>query len=163
MVPALGHDHGREAQANPVANSLTDPDADMTLFDALLLIAVLAAAAGVVARNMTAAALLGSNAFTYTLSALGVPFSFVLWMAVDLAAVLCIIHPAMTRRDTAVLALFAPAWALYQIEAEWPTAASKAIVSAQMLLTFPVMRTLSASRHWVARMRERDDLRMVAA
>lgn len=135
----------------------------MNLFDALLAIGIVAAAAGIAARNMTAAALLATNAFTIGLDRLGVPFNFVLWIVVDLAAILCIMHPTMTRRDVAVIALFGPAWVLYLVQGEWPTNATKAVVSAQMLLTFPVKRSLAYIRQLTDKIRERDDLKMVAA
>lgn len=132
------------------------------MIDWLLAIATLAALTGSLARNVTAAALLGSLVFSLGLIAVGVPFNFLLWMGIDVVVIAFVIRHDMRRRDLAILALFLPTWALYLTIPPWWVEAIKAIVAAQMLLTFPIRRTWAASRAFVTRLRDNNGLEMVA-
>jgi hypothetical protein len=129
----------------------------MNPFDALLLAAAIAAVAGALARDPAAAALLGSNAFTYALCLLGVPFNFVLWVVVDLMAMLFIIRRDMSRRDLVVLALYLPIWPCYF---EWNEVTSRVVivlVSVQMFITFPVERARGVASKCLAALWHHDD------
>lgn len=133
------------------------------MIDWLLAIAALAALTGSLARNVTAAALLGSLVFSLGLIAVGVPFNFLLWMGIDVVVILFIVRPDMKRRDLVILALFLPVWAIYLTMPAWCAEAIKTIVAAQMLLTFPLRRTWGASRAFITRLRDSNELEMAAA
>lgn len=130
--------------------------------DWLLIGAAFAALAGASARNVTAAALLGSLIFSLALIEIGVPFSFLLWMGIDVVVILFIVRADMKRRDIMILALFLPIWAIYLTMPAWCAEAIKTIVAAQMLLTFPVRRTWAASRAFLSRIRDDNGLEMRA-
>jgi len=161
--------------SNPNANSGADPytltvsDAHaesgrMSFSDAALTFGVVAALIGVLARNVTAAALLCSFVFSTMLCRLGVEFNFVLWVAIDLAVILCIIHPKMRKRDIVVLALFMPIWVIYLCVPRWGAQAVDLLIALQMLLTFPAWRTLRASKAWFLRIRnEPQEMEFAAA
>jgi hypothetical protein len=128
-----------------------------------LALAILAALAGACVRNVTAAALLGSFAFSTTLCELGVPFNPILWMVIDVVVILFIIRPDMKRRDLVILAIFLPIWALYITMPPWASTVIDGLVVAQMLLTFPVRRTWGASQAFIARLRDDNGMKMVRA
>lgn len=133
------------------------------MIDWLLALASLAALTGACARNVTAAALLGSLVFSLGLIAVGVPFNFLLWMGIDVVVIAFVIRHDMKQRDLAILALFLPIWALYLTMPPWWVEAIKTIVAAQMLLTFPIRRTWAAARAFTARLRDDNGLEMRAA
>lgn len=112
----------------------------------------LAVACGVVSAstgNRTAWALLASVGLCFALSYAQVPFSFILWLMIDLAVVLVIIRPAMTKTDCVIIALFIPAWCFYLLPPDTRFWGSFVVVVAQLVLTFPVEALRAAlARLW---------------
>jgi hypothetical protein len=116
----------------------------------IVAVGCLAAVAGVLAGNRTAYALLASAIFSTVLCEAGVPFRPSLWLAIDLAVIMWMVVSWAEsvlqgrygkQRDIAVLALFAPIWALYFADwLDWRALAIDFLVAAQMLLTFPFRR-----------------------
>lgn len=104
--------------------------------------------------NRTALPLLASAALCAFLSWMQVPFNPWFWTAIDLMAIVAIVAlrwVEMNRSDTAIVALFLPAWALYQVDnvmlQGWGTFT---IVVAQFMLTVPFARIWSALRKRVS-------------
>lgn len=114
----------------------------MSLIDAALIVSALAALAGAAARNVTAAALLGSFVFSEALCKLGVPFNFVFWVVIDLVVIVFIVRPDMKRRDAAILALFLPIWGFYLLQPEGWSEGVAWLVCVQMLACLPDPRPL---------------------
>lgn len=107
-------------------------------------LAVACAVVSAATRNRTAWALLASVGLCFALDYLGAPFNFVLWMLIDLAVVLVIIRPTMTKTDCVIIALFIPAWCFYLLPADTRFWGSFVVVVAQLVLTFPVEALRSA-------------------
>lgn len=108
------------------------------MLDAVFLGALVCGCVAALKGNRAAWALLASTAFTSGITTAGVPFHPVLWMMIDLAVVLAILHPKMTLCDIGVIALFIPAWVIYATMPPWASEAVTLIVAAQFLMTFPV-------------------------
>lgn len=103
----------------------------------------LAVACGVVSAatgNRTAVVLLASVGLCLALDYLAVSFSFPLWLLIDLAVVLAIIRPAMTKTDCVIIALFIPAWCFYLLPPETRFWGSFVVVVTQLALTFPLRK-----------------------
>jgi hypothetical protein len=77
--------------------------------------------------------------------ALVLPFDFGTWLILDIATMGAIEMWPTNRRDHAVVALFPPCWALYQLDAVWTSQATTLIVAAMFMLTPPWERI------WIAR------------
>lgn len=114
------------------------------MFDALLVLAVLLACLGAFRRederfvfNVPALALLASVATTSAFAWLGVPFDWRLWGAIDIAVIGAILASGMTATDWLILPLFIPAWISYGEPNAFAHDVTTAIVSIQLLLTFP--------------------------
>lgn len=128
----------------------------------LVAVGCLAAVGGVLVRNVTAGALLASAIFSTVLCELEVPFRPSLWLAIDLTVIMWVLVGWSDKvlqggygrkRDVAVLALFAPIWALYFVNVEWRSQAVDALVAAQMLLTFPYRTASERLGRWFAKIR----------
>lgn len=122
----------------------------MAFDPALLLGAAMWLASGIglaalVAGNRTAAPLLASFLLASALCWAGVPFNFFFWLVIDVAVILVIARPEMTRADIWIVLLFAPAWALYLMpESPWMWWGTGAVVIAQFMLTVPYARLAAA-------------------
>lgn len=103
----------------------------------------LAVACGVVSAstgNRTAWALLASLGLCVAFDHAGVPFSFPLWLLIDLAVILVIIRPNTSVADCFILALFIPAWVGYLLPDAQRFQIGFVVVVAQLLLTFPAAK-----------------------
>lgn len=128
-----------------------------------MLIAACAALTGALTRNLTATVLLGSFVFSTALCRLDVPFNFVLWITIDLVAILIVMRPHMTGRDVAVIAMFGPAWVLYLTQPSWWGHAVNLIVASQMFLTFPLRRASALVRRFLQSTRDDGNMKLAAA
>jgi hypothetical protein len=116
------------------------------MIDGLFWLAVACGVASASTGNRTAWALLASVGLCIGLDAAQVPFSFPLWLLIDLAVVLVIIRPQMSAADCLVLALFIPAWVAYLLPDDQRFHLSSFVVIAQLLLTLPVATAWRALR-----------------
>lgn len=108
------------------------------MIDTLFLMALLCGCIAAMRGNRTAWALLGSAIFTSVITLAGVPFNSFLWMLIDLAVVMLIMHARMSVCDTIILMLFIPAWCLYVVDGWFVYYAVSLIVTLQFLLTWPI-------------------------
>jgi hypothetical protein len=101
----------------------------------------LAVACGVISAatgNRTAWVLLASVGLCFAFGELRIPFNFIIWVLIDLAVILAIIRPTMTKADCIILALFVPAWCFYLLPPDPRFWGSFVVVVAQLVFTFPV-------------------------
>lgn len=128
------------------------------MIDALLVIAVLCGLVGAWQRKRASIALLASTALTSVFVWLEVPFDWRMWGAIDLAVILAIVSERMTVADWVILLLFIPAWVAYGEPDAFAHDFTTALVSAQLILTFPakdMFRRLVV--RWKANFRYRDE------
>jgi hypothetical protein len=99
--------------------------------------------------NRTAWALLASVGLCFVFDYAGVPFSFPLWLLIDLAVILAIIHPRMSKADCIVVALFVPAWVGYLLPDQQRFQMCLWVVVTQLALTYRHDQTLGMlDRAW---------------
>lgn len=123
------------------------------MLETALYIALAVAACSALAGSRTAWILLASVAFCLALDQWGVPFNPVLWMLFDSVVVLLIVRPKMTHADCTVLALFIPAWLLYQMPDEQRYVGSMLVTIAQLVCSVEPAKIYSAParyRAWLA-------------
>lgn len=106
----------------------------------------------------TAIPLLASFGLSYMLCRYNVPFDPVLWIMIDLAVILCIVHAKMTHVDAAVLALFLPAFIGYQLSPEPRNAISWAVVVSQFLLVFPPRKACLTLQRFLSKGKSNDNM-----
>jgi hypothetical protein len=118
------------------------------MIERLYYLAALFAIAGAVRGNPCAWGLLGAAAASAFLEWRGVPFDMATWLLIDIAAVSLIaaIPRALTVKDTVVVLLFLPAWALYLSDSQWAIDLTTAICTAQFMLVTPWAWLLERSR-----------------
>jgi hypothetical protein len=116
------------------------------IVDALFAVAVLCGCIAAWAGNRTAWPLLASAAASSLLIWAGVPFNLALWLLIDVAVIAAITSRPMSVRDTLVVVLFVPVWALYGADLPYAGKGISVIVALQLLLTFPVRRAWAKVR-----------------
>lgn len=89
--------------------------------------------------NRTAWALLASLALCLGLSAAGAQFVPLVWVAIDLAVIGFIASSGLSAADCIIIALFIPAWAGYALPQDERFVVGTLAVSAQLLMTFPIV------------------------
>lgn len=127
----------------------------------LLIAAILAAMCGAVSGNRAAFPLLLGVAVGVVLRFFNTPFNPLGWCIMDLLIVLGIVFlwgygieyqhmPKPKWRDLAILALFPPMWFLYVVQPSGWVPVVELIVSAQLFLTFPIVRLRAWMRNKLA-------------
>jgi hypothetical protein len=107
--------------------------------NALFIFALLCALAGAWRGNRTAWALVTGSAVAAGFVWADFPFNPAIWFLIDIAIIAAISATAraFSLRDTFVVLLFLPSWALYFTDELWAVRVTDIIVSAQLLLTGP--------------------------
>jgi hypothetical protein len=127
------------------------------VIDALLILAVLCGCAGAMAGDRVAWPLLVSLGICVAMDVEGVEFDAELWMLIDVLVSLAIVNADMVKdpqahcRQWAIVALFPPAFVLYQMDASVRYIGCSAVVIAQLLLTFPLSSVRACCRRFLAR------------
>ncbi len=125
-----------------------------------LAVATLAAVVGLLAGNRTAMVLLASLIYSSILCWAKVPFNPALWIAIDLIAIMWIVILWADRvgrglygktRDIAILALFAPMWAMYFSAVDWRAGAIDIMIALQMFMTLPWKRAGACIKSFILR------------
>lgn len=105
----------------------------------MLWLAVSIACVSAFMGNRTAWALLAGVSFSRVMDAM--PFNPLEWVAVDALMLAAIIRRNMTMADMMICCLFVMAWAFYMLPDPMRHDGTTIIVIAQMLLTFPLLKT----------------------
>lgn len=87
--------------------------------------------------SRAALALLASFLYATALLALGVPFSWLQWIAADLFVLKAIVSSNMSLQEELVAALFLPAWASYALSPVMLYEISTGVVILQFLICLP--------------------------
>lgn len=116
----------------------------------ILSLAVLAAMAGAIKGNRAAWPLLLGVAVGVVLRLVETPFSPFGWWIMDVLIILAIValwwlniaqgKPPVKWRELAIIAIFGPQWVLYVWQPPWQQPVVELLVSAQLAITFPIVR-----------------------
>lgn len=128
------------------------------MYEAGLLLAAGVGFLSLLLGSRTAIPLLASFGLSYFLCWLQVPFDPFLWMTIDMAVILCIVHSRMTHADVAVLALFIPAWFAYWLPPETRNAIVWTVMVGQFLLVFPPHKACLTIQRFTGKGKSNDNL-----
>lgn len=133
------------------------------MLDAVFLAALFCGCIAALKGYRTSWFLLASTAFTSALSLLGMKFDPFFWMLIDVAVVMAIAGPKMTRCDAVIIALFIPVWSSYFLDNWTAYYVASFVVSLQFLLVFPIPQLWGGCARRLGTTSPSDNLEMARA